>query len=330
MLEDVIVVQSAVSAFNNAALWAPAFLWWGLLAMPLFALVYWCADVLMARLGWDKNNIVDKSAPLVVGLIGGWIVLMGGNYAVLRDGATVLPVVCALILFVCAAFCVARMRGTMLFCNGRRWLRSLMVGVVLLAVMMSDMHTWWGPLLQVGAVVIGWCVGRLVGVKFKSIPVISFLMLMTVVAILMQPEFFRFGQLGNLTVAHLLFVLMFAVAMVATVVVQRVKASGKIKKSVYVKLKWLIRTFGLLSAAFFVLTEALPVFFAVIAVLGVWCGLSVRHQTDVSPALGQQLYAIMLFLFGIITVMPVISVVGVLCWGNGGALGFWRNFKRLL
>ena len=40
MLNDITVVQSAVSAFNNAALLAPAFLWSALLATPLFVIVY--------------------------------------------------------------------------------------------------------------------------------------------------------------------------------------------------------------------------------------------------------------------------------------------------
>src|SRR5574344_1113072 len=34
MFDDAIIVQSAVSAFNNAALYAPAFLWWAVLSIP--------------------------------------------------------------------------------------------------------------------------------------------------------------------------------------------------------------------------------------------------------------------------------------------------------
>ena len=45
MLNDIIIVESAVSAFNNAALWMPAFLWWSLLALPLFVVIFLCADI---------------------------------------------------------------------------------------------------------------------------------------------------------------------------------------------------------------------------------------------------------------------------------------------
>ena len=36
MFESSMIVQSAISAFNNAALAAPAFLWWAILAVPVF------------------------------------------------------------------------------------------------------------------------------------------------------------------------------------------------------------------------------------------------------------------------------------------------------
>ena len=51
MFQDVYVVNSAVSAFNNAALFAPAFLWWGLLSLPLMWGVWVAADVIKAKLG---------------------------------------------------------------------------------------------------------------------------------------------------------------------------------------------------------------------------------------------------------------------------------------
>ena len=67
MLEDVIVVQSAISAFNNAALLTPAFLWYAILALPLFVVVFACADMLRAYLKWNMGNVVEKSAPWVEG-----------------------------------------------------------------------------------------------------------------------------------------------------------------------------------------------------------------------------------------------------------------------
>jgi hypothetical protein len=40
MFDDAIIVQSAISAFNNAALVAPAFLWSALLTLPLYFLIW--------------------------------------------------------------------------------------------------------------------------------------------------------------------------------------------------------------------------------------------------------------------------------------------------
>lgn len=328
MLEDVIVVQSAISAFNNAALLAPAFLWYAVLALPLFVIAFVCADTLRSYLKWNAGNVVEKSVPWVVGLVAVWVVLMGGNYAVIRDNATVLPFVCATILFFCSVVLFGCVKRIDLIGKSKLWWLGALVCV--LALLMSDMHTWWGPLLQVGAVICGGIVGRLTMNRFNSVSGVSVIMLLVVSAILMQPEFFRFGQLGNLTVAHLGTVLLFAFVLVGALCVKNIRARGKIKRSTYVKLKWLMRTFALLAASFFVLTEGLPIFFAVLALFAVWFVLSVRHQEKISPDMGKQLFALALFLFGVITVMPVISVIGILCWGKHSVSEFWRDFKALL
>lgn len=328
MLEDVIVVQSAISAFNNAALLTPAFLWYAILALPLFVVVFACADMLRAYLKWNMGNVVEKSAPWVVGLMAGWAVLMGGNYAVIRDSATVLPFVCAGILFVCSMFLMGHVQCIGVIKSTKWW--WVLVLCVLGAVLMSDMHTWWGPLLQIAALVLGGIFGRSLGNRFGAVSMVCGIMLALVSAILMQPEFFRFGQLGNLTYFHLLVVMSFVVALVGALCVKNVGARGKIKQSVYVKLKWLMRTFALLAGAFFVLTEALPVFFGMVAIFWCWFVLSVRHQKNIDVNLGRQLFALALILFGVITVMPVISVIGILCWGEKSVSEFWQNFKALL
>lgn len=329
MLDDVVIVQSAISAFNNAALWAPAFLWWAVLALPLFAVIYLCADSISGCVGWNRQNIVEKSAPWIVGLLVFWVVLLGGNYSVLRDGATVLPFVNATILFLGSAFLSGKVRFGALPHIGLIG-KIAIVLFVLVMVVLSDVHIWWGPLLQLGAMVIGWLIGRLVGARFGNVSFVCVLMIMAVSAVLMQPEFFRFGQLGNLTVIHLFAVLVFAMFCVAALVVTNVRARHKIKSTVYVKLKWLLRTFVVLTGAFFILTEALPVFFAVLGFLCLLFIVSVKHLRSVSPAFGRQLFALGVFLFGVIMVMPAVCAVGILIWDKCYALDFWRDFKALL
>ena len=104
MFEGNMIIQSAVSAFNNAALVAPAFLWWAVLALRLFVLVYFCGGAFLQRVGWNKQNIGSQVAIWAIALTAVWVVLFGGNYAVLRDAETVLPFVVAAIVFVAAGF----------------------------------------------------------------------------------------------------------------------------------------------------------------------------------------------------------------------------------
>ena len=54
MLNEFTVVQSALSAFNNAALVGPAFLWWAFLMLPLFFMVRLYGNDFIARIGWNR------------------------------------------------------------------------------------------------------------------------------------------------------------------------------------------------------------------------------------------------------------------------------------
>ena len=104
MFDDTVIVQSAISAFNNVALVAPGFLWSAILSVPLFLIVYYCGDAFMQRFGWTSGNINRRVSIITVLLILGWLLLFGGNYAVLRDNLTVLPFAMAGMLFLAAMF----------------------------------------------------------------------------------------------------------------------------------------------------------------------------------------------------------------------------------
>ena len=154
MFQDVYVVNSAVSAFNNAALFAPAFLWWGLLSLPLMWGVWVAADVIKAKLGLGAKTGVSWFGAVMALMTMLWVVLFGGNYGVLRDGVSVLPFVVAAIVFLCSAFVRANINefsNIKLVAN----VRFGLVVILLIALGLSDMHAWWGPLVQVGAFVFG-------------------------------------------------------------------------------------------------------------------------------------------------------------------------------
>lgn len=328
MFEDIVVVQSAVSAFNNAALWAPAFLWWGMLATPLFIAIYWCAGTLLNKLGWTRNNILSHVSMWTVVFTFAWIVLFGGNYNVLRDSLSVLPMMVAAIVFLSALFVSSHLRSRPL--PRMDWRKRVFVLSVIALVGLSDTHAWWGPLLQIGALLLGVILGRRAKSEMRVIPGTVLIVLMTTTAILMQPEFFRFGQLGNLTIVHLLAVLLLGVCAAIVIAVRNVKSCGKIHRSAYVKLKWLGRVICMLGAALFVLTEAVPVMLGTLVAVCALASLSVWHAKNINPAIVDKMFAMMLGVFGLITVMPVISALGILYWMNTDSVDFWAETKRLL
>lgn len=328
MLNEFTVVQSALSAFNNAALVGPAFLWWAFLMLPLFFMVRLYGNDFIARIGWNRENLLSKVSVWTVGFVLVWIVMFGGNYAVLRDNLSVLPMVTAVIVFLSSLFVSSYVRKQPLPHMG--WKQWLLVAAVFVLIGLSDVHVWWGPVLQISAFVFGALFGRFAGGEMRPMGGSVLVMMMAVLAIIMQPEFFRFGQLGNLTVIHLLAVLVFGISAVGAVVATNVKSAGKINKSLFVKLKWLGRVVGLLAVSLFLLTEAVPVFIGALVVWAIVFAMSVLHAQDSMVDLGYKLFAISLISFGVITVMPVISSMGLIYWMNISDVKFWNQFKVLL
>lgn len=328
MLNDFIIVESAISAFNNAALWMPAFLWWTILSLPLFVVIYWCADAIMARIGWNRENISKRAMLWVAGLTCAWVVMFGGNYAVLRDSLSVLPIMTATILFLTSLFVSSHLRDCPL--PRMTWWRWVLVGLLITAVGMSDIHAWWGPLLQIGALCLGLGLGRVAHASMRPFGGMVLIMMMVAIAILMQPEFFRFGQLGNLTAVHLLAMLALGCVCMMTIAVQNINPRKKIRHSVYVKLKWLMRVVCALGMALFILTEAVPVFIGTMVAVFLSVAMSVWHTDRIDVGLGDKMFAIALMIFGAITVMPVITSIGILCWTHTDSIKIWAESKRLL
>ena len=327
MLEDIVVVQSAVSAFNNAALWAPAFLWWALLALPLFVVVWMFGRDVAARFDLNGNKLLAGISAWMAGLTFGWVVLFGGNYAVLRDGVSVLPMMNAGIIFLTCLFVSSHLHNHSIV---RGWKKILLFAVLVLMVAVSDTHVWWGPLLQLGALVLGAVLGWCARGEMRPVSGTVLIVLMVACAMLMQPEFYRFGQLGNLTVVHLVAMLILGVLAVACVVLVNVNARGRINRVIYFKLKWLLRVICALGAALFVLTEALPVFIGTLAAFLVLFAISVWHADKISSALLDKMFAGMLMLFGVVTVMPTVVALGIVYWVNTPQVDFWREFRALL
>ncbi len=337
MFNDTIIVQSAVSAFNNAALMAPAFFWWALLCLPLFLMVRMCADCITGRIGLTRDNVMVRASALVMILTFAWIILFGGNYNVLRDSASVLPFIIAAIVLAITMFIGAWSRGMQLprfrdMAHGARWrtIGLMVLGVIVIGA--SDMHAWWGPLLQVGAVIVGFVLGRALYRVMRPMTWMAGVIIAVTSVMLMQPEFFRFGQLGNLTAFHLLFLGFTGVAAVAAAALRNINPRGRIHHSAYVKLKWMIRFVCALGVVLFIMTESVPVFLGMLGAVFVMFAMSVWHagaDSDVR-SLGQYMLAMAIGLFGVITTMPAVTAIGLLYWGVLPRRDVWRDAKFLL
>ena len=326
MFEDAIIVQSALSAFNNAALTAPAFLWSALLTLPLYALVWMFSDKIANKIGWTHSNILTRASLWVAIITFGWIVLFGGNYNVLRDDTSTLPFMIASIIFVTSMFIGSHLNRSILM--DRKNLPYVILLVVALGL--SDMHAWWGPLLQIAAAAFGFLVGNVAKSEMRDVPGILLIIMATTTTMLMQPEFFRFGQLGNLTWLHMVAIMIVGMLIAATIAVRNVVPSGQIHHSAYIKLKWMVRFVIMLGLAVFIMTESVPVFLGTVIAMFVLFALSVWHSKSVPATLGEKLYALAIISFGIIITMPVIVATGIVYLTHLPHINLWAESKYLL
>lgn len=326
MFDDAIIVQSAISAFNNAALVAPAFFWSALLTLPLYAVVWLFGGKIAEFLRWSHGNITMRAALWTVIITIGWIVLFGGNYGVLRDDTSTLPFMIAAITFVSSVFIGSYTRSINVF----RRENIIYILMVLLALGISDMHTWWGPLLQIGSAFIGFVIGRGAKMEMPAVPGVLLISGATVTAMLMQPEYFRFGQLGNLTWIHLLFVAGFGALAATTIAVRNINACGRIHDSAYIKLKWMIRFVIALGVALFIMTESVPVFLSVAVAVFISVALTIWHAKKVPNAMDEKMFALTMMLFGILITMPVITAIGIVYFVNMPRSDFLHEIRRLL
>lgn len=327
MFDPSLVVQSAASSFNNVAIAAPTFFWSAVLMLPVFALVYYFGNSVLSKIKgvgalfpkWQGFDFLFFVEAFVLA----WIVLLAGNYAVLRDTLTWMPYVIAVILFIVTAGFCQKLRGASTLMpermQGVKWGKLLAVivfALVVLVVGLSGYPSWWGLILQAGAFVSGIVFGRFWHRSITSVSLMSVILFTLTTLILMQPEFFRFGQLGNLTIIHLFFIILTGLTAVALLAIRNFKPHSRISDSFFIKLKWVFRILIGLCVVLFVLTESVPVFLALAGLFFVSSVLSVWHAQSISDSLAAKLWGLLLCCFGIITMVPMITIIGLLYWAN--------------
>ena len=312
MFNELSVVPTAVSSFNNAALFSPYFFVFALLGLPLFYVVYLYSHDILARLKWNSDT-EHKIGFFSIACLVCWLLMFGGNYAVIRDGISLLPVAIAFVLFVSIVYIVQQaIKLNYLGFLKNKKARWLTIGVLLILTIFSAKPDLYGILLQLSAVVCGVIVGSRLHKNVSDVSLSTVLLGTMTALVLMQPEYFRFGQLGNLTFVHLLSLLITGFFAITVLVVKYTNARSKIYESAYIKLKWLCRILGILALVLFGLTESVPVFAGLLLVVAISEMLTIYHSKNKSDIVSKQSWALLLMCFGVIIICPVISCLGIL------------------
>lgn len=343
MFDASLIVQSAISSFNNSALSAPTFFWYAIFMLPIFWAVHlfghnFLANAKFGLLSDAKKRIMIFSGITQV-LILLWLILMPGNYSVLRDSQTILPVAIAVIVFLLIISIIHKLKILnpimpsiwSKITKNKTIFALFLCTVSVIFGFLSGFNTWWGILLQSAAILSGIIVGRYTRNDFEPIKFTNFIILILTAVMLMQPEFFRFGWLGNLTAIHLVFVILIAAISVMIFVLQMIKSNARFKNGFFMKLKWMFRIATIMTIILFAFTESVLVFIGFTITFMIGFAISVSHQVEqVSDNYIKKLWAILLVLFGIITVLPVITIIGILYWDSLPKLKVWDKIKLLL
>ena len=334
MFSDMAIVATAISSFNNAALYSPYFFVVGLFCVPAYILTFLYGKDFVSRCGWSGHDVKSNICTISLACLALWLLIFGGNYAVIRDGISLLPLMIALVLFVLFAFLtgVFKRLGYINKIKDKKWRWFGFFALFVLAGA-SAMPTWWGILLQISAVLCGVIVGDRLRIKVSDISFSTIIFTFMTILILMQPEYFRFGQLGNLTLVHILALVMCGFFGITTLITKYTNARSKIHQSAYIKLKWLCRILLLLALVLFALTESVPVFVASIAICGISQALFIYHNSQSMKGIAEQSWAMLLITFGIMIICPIITMLGIICLLFGttkGIKSITKDFTRLL
>ena len=326
MIDPSLIVQSAANSFNNAALSAPDFFWAALLCAPIFVIAWMLAKPI-AQIAMPENKYANwRVATLSLVLIPLWV-LSRENFYVLRESFSWVSVLCCAVLFLSAMF-FAKIELP----RAVRRAQKLGAGLIVAATFLCALPDWRVGLAQVLAVVSGYLIGRNMNKKFSPKILASLAMLACTFGMLMQPEFFRFGQLDNLSVIHMLF-LIAQMMIVAGYFAMFVKPRGWNVGGHYLKLKTVMRLCAFLTLAMFIITESEIMFAAFFVMELLSVALSVRNMpvdTDMKPV-RDDFWIFSIFGFGILSGLHALTAAAIVMFAayNRGRDGL-RQLKHVL
>ncbi len=339
MLEESTVVQSAISSFNNMALFGPDFFWSAVLALPIFAIFWIMGNEIVARFMPNESKRRENISIVIISAITIWI-LSHGAFGVLRDQSWV-PVLSALVIFVCTTFITRRVAKLELksFVKNEKWQKRnrwiLPLSVIILTGLTGE-PTWMGFALNAVAsgigILSGLAMNKMKKQEYDSIFVIASLVTVITFAVAMQPEFFRFGQMGQLTITHIFALALFFKIASLYFITHWFKPRGKLSVGYYKKIMLISRLFQIITILLFVFTEsalALGLFFAT-SLFSAF--ISVRHLPENSNLKNTEtgLWNLIIGIFGIIINVPLFVCIAIVLWKINTPQKFITTIKSLL
>jgi hypothetical protein len=318
MFDPTLVVQSAISSFNNIALHSPDFFWSALLCLPIFIVFWIFTPEISAKFLPDSKKRLRTIATWSIAFIAIWL-LSHENFNALRDGISLgISALTAACIFALGLFAGWHVPSFSNFVKVKeKWRKKMDIAAPIIASALIGLcawGTWQTSLVQFIAALFGFYAGRLMVYRNRrqmdsewlSIILIGILLF----GLVMQPEFFRFGQLGHLTIIHSLFLIAALVTIIGSIMMRLVRPTGWLKKSHYKKLMWLVRAGIIFALVLFFLTEN-ALAFAILAMgIFVQSFIAIRHRSPTDGNLlknwSEDLWILSLGLFGLLTTMPAI------------------------
>ncbi|MDR2770344.1 MAG: hypothetical protein LBB08_02750 [Rickettsiales bacterium] len=334
------ILPSAAASFNNAALALPQFLRSAVLMLPVGWCAYALSDCINAAF-FPVKKTREFNLAFWVELIMLGVLIPGQNWAAIRDGSSVLPFIAACCVFLLCMDATARLRAINpkmpkwwqnIEPKARKWIKLGLLAIGMGAAAASAPREWESILLMIGAVLFGVSAGFF-GRKSKPAGGFTTLIMGAIgVAIAMQPEYFRFGQLGRLTIAHIGALALSALICAMTLAFGAVKPSGFMTPGHYRHAKWFMRLCGLLCLLLFAITESVPVLLVFFMTGLIASLLAVRHAARGTRTreLAGNLWALELMTFGVVTEALAISVIGLMVWRNNSMKNFWKTLLAVL
>jgi hypothetical protein len=197
-----------------------------------------------------------------------------------------------------------------------RTLDTALPFAVMIAAGAAAMPDWNAALVQIAAAALGIFVGyarQRRNVKpMNSKVLLGAVMFASVFGMTIQPEFLRFGQIGHLTIIHLLFLSVAAMIFALYFASHFIRPTGFMGDNAFKKFKLIGRCVMLLILALFAFTESELIFAALFLIMLIYFAVSVRHTKSGSAATAhEKMWRIALGLFGILSAMPVLTGLAI-------------------